>query len=176
MLSFMFRAKRVGSYALRFSISSAGVVVCVVLWLTFVGYCGLYFWGEGLLFIGGILSATAILLPIGLVFEWKNSFLLITKEGILECDFLKREKYLPWEKCTALYKYRQGITEELIADQKVRSAGKRAALFTQREVTKASIMIPWSGVPKEEKALLLEIIAKSDLSPIIKSNFEASFL
>ena len=116
-----------------------------------------------------ILTTTII---FGLFFEWRNAYLLVTREGLLECDLFSHKKFMPWTECSDVYKYRSGYFKDLVFERRFRLNGQRKWYqFSSKEVRTDTISIPTFFIDQQKKDQLSQIVAASDLAPKLKEKF-----
>lgn len=140
--------------------------------ILFFGGVATCFLQNGQMIIGIALITFTVLLVAGMVLELVNAHLLVTEEGIWECDLFKKKKHIPWKNCAAVFKDKRKYTTHIVIAQSARNT--RAQVESARNsnlVKDIMIMVPWSWFSKQEKELFLEIVSNSALSEHIKAEF-----
>lgn len=142
--------------------------VCAVIILfcavAFGGVAGYFLW-NGRVIIGAIVALFTLMGVVGLVLEQRNASLLITAEGVFQCDFLKREDRILWEKCSSILKdVRQTVTYISITQNE-------SDITPGKQIKKKAIMIPWSRFSGKQKGEFLAILGASKMPENMKEQF-----
>lgn len=147
-------------------------LLCSLLFLTGFGAGGAYLIINNRT-IGWVFLLLCPFFLILTFFEWHNSFLLLTKESITECDLFKKERVLRWDRCQYVGFHSSGILTDLICTSHIpEKISENKISLDYKWPKKLTIRIPWSLLSSKQKKAIGEIVKTCQLREDIKKHLE----
>lgn len=148
-----------------FEIKPATYAVIALLCTVVFGGAASYLLWNGQVIIGAIVALFTLMGIVGLVLEQRNASLRITTEGVFQCNFLKQEDHILWEKCSSIFKDTRQTVTYISVTQNERDA------TPGKQIKKKVIMIPWSRFSGKQKGKFLAILEASKMPENMKEQF-----